>query len=78
MSSMVSLILPLAGNLPGPSPGPVRAEMRLTALAKPPSPPELQAMTVAIGIALGLHASAGPAPTSPWRLCGRWWQPIRS
>ena len=53
----------------------LRVEVRLSDLARAPSPAELEAITLAIARAL---APAAPveAPISPsdWRFSGRWWR----
>jgi hypothetical protein len=52
-----------------------RVEVRLTNLARPPSPEELEAMVLAVDKAL---AAAAPAEAviapSDWRFSGRWWR----
>ncbi len=58
----------------GPGPGwPV--ELKLTALARPPSPAEERAISLAVEEAL--RAVSGPTaePTpARWRFSGRWWR----
>ncbi len=54
-----------------------RIEVKLTALASPPSTVELEAITIAVEQALGSVAPGLPRVLSPepaaWRLGGRWW-----
>jgi hypothetical protein len=50
-----------------------RMELKLSPLARPPSPEELAALRAAVFAALGLSRSALPADPGPWRFSGRWW-----
>ena len=53
----------------------LRVEVRLTDLARPPSPAEVEAMALAIDKALGAAEPAKSViPPSDWRFSGRWWR----
>jgi hypothetical protein len=53
----------------------LRVEVRLTDLARPPSPEEVQAMALAVEKALAASAPAEAAVVpSAWRFSGRWWR----
>ena len=52
----------------------LRVEVRLTDLARVPSPAELEAITLAIAQALAPAAPDEPTiEPSDWRFSGRWW-----
>jgi hypothetical protein len=55
----------------------LRIELKSTDLASPPSPAELEAITMAVKQALGVIAPVllrDPGPErATWRLGGRWW-----
>ena len=53
----------------------VRLEVKLTKLARPPSPAERQAITTAVELALGIPPALRPSEPQRWRFSGRWWQP---
>ena len=53
---------------------PPLVELRLTALARPPAPAELEAIVTAVEVSLGLGTGAPPPGAAVWRFSGRWWQ----
>ncbi|MGH9106965.1 MAG: hypothetical protein ACRDZX_14260 [Acidimicrobiales bacterium] len=57
-----------------PPPGYSWVEVRLSELARPPSPGELEAISVALGAILGAPLPALPVEPGPWRFSGRWWR----
>jgi hypothetical protein len=65
-------------SVPGgavPRDGGARVELRLSQLATPPSPEELEALMFAVEAAIGVQAPRGGEP-SAWRFSGRWWRPL--
>ena len=56
--------------------GPLGAQVKLRPLARPPAPEELEALRIAVQVALGVPgAQDAGAASAPWRLGGRWWRP---
>jgi hypothetical protein len=55
---------------------PLEFRVKLTDLARPPTPVELQAIAIALEqvLAAPLPPAAEPAQ-SDWRFSGRWWRP---
>ena len=60
-----------ANGLPGPG---LQLELKLTALARPPSPAEERAISLAVEEALRAITVTTAEPTpARWRFSGRWW-----